>query len=124
MCSVLRVSEADLNSIETVKTMRPLFDNYQLDSAKAEAANKNSAAEQDKFLDAVLNTKVMQILMDFFKKKRTQIQYTVYYTLFTCISFECVFFLLNFRCERYQRQGFSSGSKTKSEKSTKNALVH
>lgn len=64
------MNEADLNNVETVRTMRALFDNYVLDSAKPENLTKNEEMEQDKFLDAVLKTKVMIILMEFFKKKR------------------------------------------------------
>lgn len=66
---VLKVSEADLNSVETVKTMRPLFDNYKLDSAQAEVMSRQVEVEQDRFLDAVTKTTVMRMLMDFFKKK-------------------------------------------------------
>ena len=66
---MLKVREADLNSVETVKTMRPLFDNYKLDSAQAEVVSRQFEVEQDRFLDAVTKTTVMRMLMDFFKKK-------------------------------------------------------
>lgn len=63
------MSEANLNSVETVQTMRSLCDDYKLDSALAEVVSRQLEAKQDRFLDAVVKTTVMRMLMDFFRKK-------------------------------------------------------
>lgn len=70
LCRTLLAKESDLNSVKTIKTMRALFDNYVLEASKAIVETNEHRSEQNKFLDAVLETKVMKILMDFFKGKR------------------------------------------------------
>lgn len=63
------MSEDDLNSVETIKTLRPLFDNYFLETWKTKVVTIEHRLEQDRFLETVLRTEVIQILMEFFKKK-------------------------------------------------------
>lgn len=63
--------EAELNKIETVRSMRALFDNYAIGGDIVTTPEHKK--EQDKFLDAVLKTKVMDILFTFFAKKGRKI---------------------------------------------------
>lgn len=67
---IFDVSDADLNSVKTVKAMRVLFDNYEIDSGKQpKPVTYETMHEIDNFINAVLDTTVMEILMDFLKKK-------------------------------------------------------
>ncbi|XP_055300514.1 endoribonuclease CG2145-like isoform X2 [Sitodiplosis mosellana] len=74
---VLRVNDTDLSSVETIRTMRPLFKNFKIDSALPEVVTQQIEAQQDKFLDAVIKTTAMTILKNFFKKKNVDGIYNV-----------------------------------------------
>jgi poly(U)-specific endoribonuclease len=53
----------------TIKTLIPLFDNYEADTAVPEVVTSAEWAENDAFLDAITATKVMQTAHQFLVKK-------------------------------------------------------
>lgn len=64
------ISNATLNKSLTIQRLRDLFDNYEADASKPEKQTADEVKEQDAFIDAVLNTKVMKLLMEFLVKKQ------------------------------------------------------
>lgn len=58
-----------MNNVTTIKKMRQLFDNYEMDATIIEKETDGERKEQDEFINAVLNTKVMKTLMQFLVKK-------------------------------------------------------
>lgn len=58
-----------LESTETLKKMRALFDNYELDASVNEYVSPLERREESEFLNAVLATPVMQTAMTFLKGK-------------------------------------------------------
>lgn len=67
---LLAISEDVLKKSMTVKTLRDLFDNYEPDASKPEKETPAKIKEQDAFIDAILSTKVMKMMMEFLVKKQ------------------------------------------------------
>lgn len=63
--SLFTVNEAIFDQIPTIAKMRRLFDNYEIDSAKDEVTTAIEAKEIHDFINALLDTPVMKIAMDF-----------------------------------------------------------
>ncbi|XP_075222606.1 endoribonuclease Arlr-like isoform X1 [Lycorma delicatula] len=65
---LLNVDEKALKH-PTIASLRAMFDNYDPDVRKAEDVTTGEVQEEDKFLDAVLNTDVMNYTMKFLTDK-------------------------------------------------------
>lgn len=55
--------------VPTIVKLRALFDNYELDSADSETVTPEEEIEENEFINAVLDTQVMQTAMNFLHKK-------------------------------------------------------
>ncbi|XP_014213162.1 poly(U)-specific endoribonuclease homolog [Copidosoma floridanum] len=53
----------------TIDLLCKLYDNYEIDSLKAEDITSSETAEEDQFIDALLETDLMMHTMDFLAKK-------------------------------------------------------
>lgn len=49
--------------------MRALFDNYEMDASLREDVTQSEQREENEFLDKIMDTRVMQIAMDYLKQK-------------------------------------------------------
>lgn len=63
------VSESTLNGIPTIAKMRALFDNYEMDASLREDVTQSEQREENEFLNKIMDTRVMQIAMDYLKQK-------------------------------------------------------
>lgn len=61
--------------------MRALFNNYEWDSGKEQVVTDEHIREQNAFLDAIIETEVIKILMQFFKEKSMK-----FVTFIACLS--------------------------------------
>lgn len=66
----MNVSEDAFKESLTVQRLRDLFDNYEADASIAEDHTADDLKEQDAFIDAILDTDVMKMLMDFLVEKK------------------------------------------------------
>jgi poly(U)-specific endoribonuclease len=66
---LLKVDEAKVFEIPTIKKMRPLFNNYEVDATVHEYVSPNEKQEEDEFIDALLQTQVMKTAMTFLQQK-------------------------------------------------------
>lgn len=64
------VSEDVLKKFPTIIEMRKLFDNYEMDASTPETETDIEQKEQNTFIQAILDTAVMKMLMQFFVNKR------------------------------------------------------
>lgn len=55
--------------IPTIDKLLALFDNYELDASDSEKVTADERDEENDFINAVLDTKVMQTAMNFLHKK-------------------------------------------------------
>lgn len=55
--------------VPTIKKLRALFDNYVLDASDSEHVTPNELQENDDFINAVLDTRVMKTAMNFLNRK-------------------------------------------------------
>lgn len=55
--------------IKTIALMKPLFNNYELDTAVNEHVTAQERNEENALLDAMLSTSLMRHLMNFFIEK-------------------------------------------------------
>lgn len=58
-----------MKNVTTINKLRALFDNYEMDATIIEKESDVERREQNDFINAVLNTKVMKTLMQFLVKK-------------------------------------------------------
>lgn len=59
--------------IKTIALMKPLFNNYELDTAVNEHVTAQERNEENALLDAMLSTSLMRHLMNFFIEKGNSI---------------------------------------------------
>lgn len=59
-----------LESTETLRKMRNLFDNYEVDASVNEYVSPKERIEEMEFVNAILATQVMQTAMQFLKTKQ------------------------------------------------------
>ncbi|XP_066446958.1 poly(U)-specific endoribonuclease-A-like [Eleutherodactylus coqui] len=64
------VDEEKLKSIKTFAAFISLLDNYEMSTGVAEVVTAEEIAEMNRFLDAILETKVMQITHDYLVEKK------------------------------------------------------
>lgn len=69
LCSLLTIDESIVYNVSTIAKMRALFDNYKMDVKKKENITPYKLREDADFLNAVLDTKVMQTAMHFLHTK-------------------------------------------------------
>lgn len=67
--SLIAVSEADLESVNSVKLIRKLYNNYELDTMTNEFVTPLEKSEENDFVDAVMVTPVMRHAMAFLQQK-------------------------------------------------------
>ncbi|NXH16350.1 ENDUA protein, partial [Bucco capensis] len=65
-----RVDEERLRSIKTFATFISLLDNYETSTGVAEVVTPEEVAENNRFLDAVLETQVMKLAHEYLLKKK------------------------------------------------------
>lgn len=70
MYRLLSISEEAFKKSLTIKRLRDLFDNYEPDASIPEKETAAKLKEQNAFIDAILNTDVMKILMEFLVEKQ------------------------------------------------------
>lgn len=66
---LLDVDESVVYKVPTIAKLLVLFDNYELDSADSETVTPEEEIEENEFINAVLDTQVMQTAMNFLHKK-------------------------------------------------------
>lgn len=66
---LLNVDESIVYGIPTIAKLRALFDNYELDATDKEVITTHEKNEENDFINAVLDTKVMKTAMQFLHKK-------------------------------------------------------
>lgn len=69
MFSLITVSETDLESVSSVKLMRKLYNNYELDTMTNEFVTPLEKKEENDFVDAIMGTPVMRHAMSFLQQK-------------------------------------------------------
>lgn len=75
------MDENIIYKVPTIEKLRALFDNYELDASHSEHVTPNERQENDNFINAVLDTKVMQTAMAFLNKKG----FCGYFKYFFCL---------------------------------------
>lgn len=63
------MDETIFDKIPTIAKMRALFDNYEMDASVNEQTTPTEEKEIKEFIDALLDTEVMKIAMNFMQKK-------------------------------------------------------
>ena len=63
----------------TIKKLRALFDNYEVNASDRENVTPNELQENDDFINAVLDTQVMQTAMKFLNKKGSRRKYFLFF---------------------------------------------
>lgn len=66
---LLKIDESIIYKVPTIRKLRALFDNYEVDASDSENVTPNELQENDDFINAVLDTKVMQTAMKFLNRK-------------------------------------------------------
>ncbi|XP_055299566.1 endoribonuclease CG2145-like [Sitodiplosis mosellana] len=66
---LLNVDESVVYKVPTIAKLVALFDNYELDASDSEEVTPEEQIEEMEFIDAVLDTQVMQTAMNFLHKK-------------------------------------------------------
>lgn len=66
---LLNIDESIVYKVPTIAKMRVLFDNFKMDVHEEEEVTPQKLRQHDDFLNAVLDTKVMQTAMDFLHTK-------------------------------------------------------
>lgn len=69
MFSLISVSDADLESVTSVKLIRKLYNNYELDTMTNEFVTPLEKKEENDFVDAIMVTPVMRHAMSFLQQK-------------------------------------------------------
>lgn len=63
------MDETIFDKVPTIKKLRYLYDNYELDSYVKETVTSSERAEEDDFIREILNTSVMKAAMGFLQRK-------------------------------------------------------
>lgn len=66
---LLTVDEIIFDKVPTIKKMRSLYDNYEMDSYVKETVSSNEQKEEDDFIREMLDTPVMKTAMKFLHQK-------------------------------------------------------
>lgn len=66
---LLKIDESIIYKVPTIRKLRALFDNYEVDASDSENVTPNELQENDDFINAVLDTTVMQTAMKFLNRK-------------------------------------------------------
>lgn len=74
---LLTVDESIVYKVPTIRKLLALFDNYEMDVSRRENVTPHKLREDDDFINAVLDTHVMQTAMQFLNEKGFRIKYTV-----------------------------------------------
>lgn len=69
--SLITVTETDLETVNSVKLIRKLYNNYELDTMTNEFVTPLEKKEENDFVDAVMATSVMRHAMSFLQQKGT-----------------------------------------------------
>lgn len=67
--SLITVSETDLESVNSVKLMRKLYNNYEMDTMTNEFVTPLEKREENDLVDAIMATSVMRHAMAFLQLK-------------------------------------------------------
>lgn len=78
----MSIDESIIYKVPTIQKLRALFDNYELDASDSEIVTPNELQENDDFINAVLDTQVMQTAMKFLNKKGFYIRFYFYVSHF------------------------------------------
>lgn len=65
----MNIDESIVYKVPTIEKLRALFDNYELDTSRSENVTPNELQENADFINAVLDTRVMQTAMKFLHRK-------------------------------------------------------
>lgn len=66
---LLKIDESIIHKVPTIRKLRALFDNYEVDASDSENVTPNELQENDDFINAVLDTQVMKTAMKFLNRK-------------------------------------------------------
>lgn len=69
MARLLTVDESIFDKVPTIKKMRDLYDNYEVDSYVKESVSSIEQVEENDFIREILNTPVMKAAMKFMQRK-------------------------------------------------------
>lgn len=69
MARLLTVDETIFDKVPTIKKMRYLYDNYEVDSNTKETVTSSEQTEENDFIREILNTPVMKAAMKFLQQK-------------------------------------------------------
>lgn len=75
MFSLITVSDADLEAVTSVKLIRKLYNNYELDTMTNEFVTPLEKKEENDFVDAIMVTPVMRHAMSFLQQKGRAVVY-------------------------------------------------
>lgn len=67
--SLITVSETDLESVTSVKLIRKLYNNYELDTMTNEFVTPLEKREENDLVDTIMATPVMRHAMSFLQEK-------------------------------------------------------
>lgn len=67
--SLITISEVDLESVTSVKLIRKLYNNYELDTMTNEFVTPLEKKEENDLVDALMATPVMRHAMSFLQQK-------------------------------------------------------
>lgn len=79
---LLSIDESIVYKVPTIRRLLALFDNYEMDVSRRENVTPHKLREDDNFINAVLDTQVMQTAMYFLNKKGLQIECTWFFSIF------------------------------------------
>lgn len=66
---LLSIDESIAFEVQTIKKLRALFDNYEVDASDRENVTPHELRENEDFINAVLDTRVMETAMRFLHRK-------------------------------------------------------
>lgn len=79
------MTETDLESVTSVKLMRKLFNNYELDTMTNEFVTPLEKKEENDFVDAILGTSVIRHAMSFLQQKGSSyLKSTILFGIMPC----------------------------------------
>lgn len=67
--SLITVTDTDLEAVTSVKLIRKLYNNYELDTMVNEFVTPLEKKEENEFVDAIMGTSVMRHAMSFLLQK-------------------------------------------------------
>lgn len=75
----MTVDESVVFKVRTIKKLRALYDNYEVDASMSENNSLDEQNEENEFIDAILDTQVMKTAMNFLRRKGKQALIVVYF---------------------------------------------